>query len=123
MRVGWRSVRVRYGSIPAGEFTPAREIELRVDVVQMVLDCALADSKMVGDLFVAEPLRHHSGDSDFRHRQRGRGRPWRRLFSEQGFDGATQRRLLDPVSTRMYLPDALHEQPRLNVLEQDTGDA
>src|SRR5439155_14851400 len=88
MPVGWQSVRVRYASIPADELAPTRQVELRVVVVQMVLDCALGDSEMVGDLFVAGPLSHHSGDADLCQRQRGRGRPQRRLFSEQAFDGA-----------------------------------
>src|SRR2546429_8155983 len=69
-------------SIPSGELAPAREVELRVGVVQMVLDRALGDSEMVRDLFVAGPSHQQFGDPDLRRRQRGRDGPRQRLVPQ-----------------------------------------
>src|SRR5437867_1566356 len=45
------------------------------------------------------------------------------VWPQQVFDRAAQRLPLDPASTRVHLPEALHEEPRRHLLEQDAVDA
>ena len=69
---------------------PPVEPELVVDVVEVHLDRALGDEQALGDLPVAQPLRHHAHQVELARRERRLGRA-----RSRGLDRALQEARLD----------------------------
>ena len=53
----------------AGELGAAIDAELLIDVVEMDLDCSLADEEFLADLHIPQPRRHLFDNFDFSGRQ------------------------------------------------------
>src|SRR5688572_26836942 len=80
-----------------GQFSPASEVELFVDVVQVHFHRALGHVQLLGNALVAEPARDEAGDFGLTSRKRAR-EVMRRCRHHQLLEDI----MIDPFSTGPY---------------------